>query len=232
MLLLLLLAADAAFVAVHLVHTYTPALPGAYNSLAQDRGHAEHFQYVKLYWLVILFAVLAVRERALPHAGWGALFAALLLDDALMVHERLGAAMADALALPSAGGLRPGDLGQAIVYFAAVALLVTLLLPASRRAAGSPAAALSGALLPMLGAFVAFGVLVDLAGTALRGSALEGPLVMLEDGGEMVAVSLILGVVFRAAQPSWRAARAADAVARRDGAAARALESPAAARSP
>ena len=201
MLLLLLVAADLLFVAAHLVHVYTPYLPGPLSSLERDRGHAEHFQYVKLLWLVMLFAGLALRQRSLVHGAWATVFAYLLVDDALSIHETYGAAVADALGLGAPAGLGPSDLGQVVVSGAAGAVLL-LLVGLTCRAAGDREREQSRVVLAMVAALAFFGVVVDMAGSALRQTPLARPAGLLEDAGELLVVSLILATVFRWAEPA------------------------------
>ena len=58
--------------------------------------------------------------RALVQGGatalcWGLLMLFLLADDALWLHERYGASLAETLGLPAIGGLQAADLGE-LVY--------------------------------------------------------------------------------------------------------------------
>ena len=205
----MLVAVDLLFLAVHAVHVYTPYLPSPLNSLERDRGHAEYFQYVKLYWLVILFAVLALRERALVHGAWAAVFAYLLADDAFSIHETYGARVTDALGLGAPLGLNATDLGELVVTGAAGGLLL-LLVGSTYLAADDRALRRSRVVLALLAGLAFFGVVVDMVHSAVRETALAHPLGTLEDAGEMLVVSVILATVFR-----WADARQPAAVADR-----------------
>src|SRR5690606_33827015 len=89
-LLFLLLAADAAFVLLHVVNENTSLFENRMYSVDRDRGYAEFFQYVKLYWIVLTLALLLWRTRSAVYAAWVVVFGYLLLDDAAQIHERGG----------------------------------------------------------------------------------------------------------------------------------------------
>jgi hypothetical protein len=127
LLLRLLVAADLVLIGVHVVHVFTPYLRNPLNSLEQDRGYAEYFQYTKLYWLILLSAALAVRRRALIYLAWLAVFGYLLVDDAFSVHEQSGAALANSLELTPALGLRAADFGELLVMAIAASAMAALL---------------------------------------------------------------------------------------------------------
>ncbi|MEM7760563.1 MAG: hypothetical protein AAF298_20895 [Cyanobacteria bacterium P01_A01_bin.40] len=91
-LLILLLAADLIFIALGIVYecglinlsNICSSLNfDSYFSLTRDRGYAEIFQYLKKYWLIILFGLLAITQNIKIYWGWLFLSGYLLLDDAL-----------------------------------------------------------------------------------------------------------------------------------------------------
>jgi hypothetical protein len=58
-LLLLLISTDLLFVLLHIMHTHSPFFNHRYWNIAIDRGFAESFQYVKEFWIVLMFFILA-----------------------------------------------------------------------------------------------------------------------------------------------------------------------------
>lgn len=200
--LLLLLGADAFFVGLHLIHRYTDLLPQTAYSIEEDRSYAELLQYAKQASILGLLGLLAVRRRAPAYLGWIALFAYLLLDDAFMIHERLGVALAEALPLRRAAGLRGRDFGELLISGAAGAVLLLVVAIAHRRSAAAERA-FARSLVALLAALVVFGVVLDMgqimlwADRSTRRWADEAG--MLEDGGEMVVMTMLVVLVARSA---------------------------------
>jgi hypothetical protein len=195
-----------AFVLVHLVHTLSPFLSDHLFSIEQDRGYGEAFQYTKAYWIAIMLAVLGWRRREAIYGAWTLLYIYLLCDDAFQIHEQVGSAVARHLGYAPALGLRAKDLGELTVYgavgLAFLVLIVTMYLrsPRDARNASIDLAVLSGAI-----AF--FGVPVDMLHSVVR----RGVLGLVEDGGEMVAMSAVVWYVLHLVErrghvpePLWR----------------------------
>lgn len=193
--LLLLMSADSAFVVVHLVHKLSPALTNSLYSLKTDRGYAELFQYVKTYWIVIMLAALWWRTRERVYLVWMLLYAYLLCDDAFKIHERGGIAIASHWDYVGALGLRARDFGELTVYGAVgltfLALIFIAYLRSSRdaRNASQDLALLSGVL-------VFFGLIIDMFDIIAEGRHAEMIFGVVEDGGELFAMSLICWYAF------------------------------------
>jgi len=192
----LLLATDLAFVVVHIVDTQTGYISNPLNSLARDRGYAEFFQYTKLYWLVLLTGLLALRERVPVHAGWLVVFAYVLADDAFSLHERGGTHVAATLGLRPVLGLRAQALGELVIM--AVAGSATLgLLALGYWRSDRPGRVFTHGLARLLMALAFFAVGVDAIHEAVRRTFADAVFEVLEDGGEMIVVSLMTWTVFR-----------------------------------
>ena len=204
---LLLLCADAAFIGIHLLHNYYGRPADPIYSLGRERGYAEVYQYLKLFWLVVLFGMLAVTRRQLVHVGWMALLAGILIDDSFALHEQYGLQAAEMLGLQPALGLRARDLGELIFLAAAGAALLTAL-GLTYLTANAAERQFSKRLVRLIALLVFFGIVVDAVHSIARGTWASTPLGVLEDGGEMVMVSLILGVVFSQTLVWTAAARA------------------------
>jgi hypothetical protein len=114
-LLVLLISADLAFMFLHILHVYTPLLPHNFYSLARDRGYGEFYQYLKEFWIFILFLALGIKNRKLLFFAYSVLFLYLLIDDAFEFHENLGAFLADLFHLQPMLGLRAIDVGELAV---------------------------------------------------------------------------------------------------------------------
>src|SRR5690606_37219398 len=100
-----------------------------------DRGHAEFYQYTMALWCMALFGALMLRTRALGYLAWVVVFAFLLVDDTVQIHETLGARLGAVLPFAGFVGLRADDLGEAAVAGAAAVLLLGLVAWAYARGA-------------------------------------------------------------------------------------------------
>jgi hypothetical protein len=188
--LLLLVSADAAFVMVHLLRDFPPFDSSRLFSLETDKGYAEIFQYVKFFWIVLLLALIWLRRREGIFLAWMLLFAYLLGDDSMQLHEHGGHVLARLWGFNNALGLRGQDFGE-LAFSATVGLafLVLILLMYWRSA---PAArGQSRTLAFYLGIVVFFGVFVDVLHILARDVAGGELLGAVEDGGEMFAISIV-----------------------------------------
>ena len=196
---LLLLSADVAFIGIHLVYSYTDWLADPMHSLERERGYAEQFQYVKLYWLVVLSALLAALRRQLIHIAWMVVFAAILIDDSFGLHESYGFRLARALELEPLLGLRQTDIGELLVLAAAATTLLAGL-TAAYIGASATERRLSIRLAGLGAGLAFFGGVLDAVHTLVQHTWAAVPVGVAEDGGELVMVSLMLAAVFRHAQ--------------------------------
>jgi hypothetical protein len=192
---LLLLAADTGFVLVHVVHRLWAALRDPLYSLGQDGGYAEMFQYLKFYWVAILLGTLRARTREPVYGAWMLLYAYLLCDDALRLHELGGARLVAAWGYGPAFGLRAQDFGELTVSAAAGLVFLALICAGHLRSAHR-ARDVSTDLALLLGALVFFGVFMDMLHIAAQGRYLKEALGVIEDGGELFTMSVVCWYVF------------------------------------
>lgn len=198
-LLILLICTDLVFIGFEIKYIYitgpSPFFTSMYT-LGHDRGYAEFFQYIKQYWIVILLGLLALNRLALIYVSWSLVFAYLLVDDAPSIHETYGLYAANVVSIKPMFGLLARDVGELLVTgVVGAALLVPLIVAYSR--CDSYEKTFSRYLVALFGFLAFFGVLVDTVHAMSRNTALFNPLGILEDGGEMVVMSLMLWFVFR-----------------------------------
>lgn len=189
--LLLLLSADMMFLALHLIHILSDFAQDPGYDITLDRGFAESYQLVKLYWIVLCLAWLLVRERELVYGAWGVLFSYLLLDDWFMIHEHVGSVLVQKLQIPARLSLRGQDFGEVMVS-AMVGLLLLAIIGIGFRFGSPRARAACGHLLVLLGLLAVAGILFDLLHIMFPSVLFT----LLEDGGEMVVASLTCWYVF------------------------------------
>jgi len=193
----LLASADLLFMLIHAVHVWTPWLNAIHYSLEADRGLAENYQYIKMLWIVLCLLVVYQQTRSWSLLGWALLFAFLLVDDTAEIHERAGHWFAARFEFPSLGGLRPNDFGE--LLFAAIvgkSLVVLTLLSFLR--GNRSVRHFSRDLFCLIAVLAFFGVVVDLLHVIsyFKLQVISDFLALVEDGGEMLMISLITVYIF------------------------------------
>lgn len=181
---------DISFIILHIVYLASNFSISDAFSIEKDRGYAEIFQYLKTYWSALLLVYCAFQRRSLHYLSWALLFFYLLLDDAVRIHEKLGFMMSRQLKIPDMFNLRGGDFGE-IAISASAALLLLGMIGIAYRFGDRLFRQFSKYFIAMLFALAFFGIVVDLLHTAVQGSALQPFLELLEDGGEMIVISIM-----------------------------------------
>jgi hypothetical protein len=203
LLLLLLFSADLMFIVIHCIRELTPLLNNVINnelfSIGRDRGYAEIFQYIKWFWIIVLFTYLTITRRSLSYVAWGVTFLYLLCDDSLGIHEKIGRSISGNLGFEPPFGLYPRDIGELAVSAAAGIMLTPLLIWAYLRDSQA-FKNMSKDMLLLILVLAFFGVAVDTVHSIVRGLGLGGEvefiLGLLEDGGEMFITSLMVWYIF------------------------------------
>ena len=90
LLLVLLFVVDIAILALHVSLTLFGVPGGEHFDLGVDRSYGEMLMYIKFGWIAVLAFVLARQRRAAVFAVLGAGSLVVLLEDALILHERIG----------------------------------------------------------------------------------------------------------------------------------------------
>lgn len=196
--LILLLCGDIAFIAIHVANAVAK-ISGSGNEMFgidTDGGYPEIYQYLKFFWLAFLLTRLATERREKSYLAWALLFTYLLLDDSLEIHESVGSLVAANLNFAPPFGLRLQDLGELAVSAISGIILLPLLVLAYKN--GSAIfRRFSEDMAILFAILLVFGVGGDMLHSAIKlGREVGFILGTLEDGGEMLAVSLILWYVF------------------------------------
>jgi hypothetical protein len=202
-LLWVLLALDAALMVLHVAYHLSwrggqwSAFHHEFLSLDRDHGLAELCQYAKTAVAAGLLAHFSVRFGQPVYGVCSAVLAFVLLDDSLELHEQSGRYLAAALDLPAhIGPLRSVDLMEPALWFVAGAILLVLLILAARRSSPHHVG-VCVLLLPPFVALAVCGGLGDILHAGghriVAGSALA--LTLLEDGGELLSISVICALV-------------------------------------
>jgi hypothetical protein len=197
-----LLAVDAFFIGVFSIHTiyvklYNNRVPilGSLWDIGRDRSYAEIFGYLKtILILLTLISIPRVWKRP-TYVALIVIFAFVLVDDAFQAHEWFGVVFAEAFELQSFGVLRPNDPGELLLWamvgvpLLAAAAFAVVRSPEEDRANGL-------VLLGALAVLALFAVVTDMAHVMLIGAfwGAHDLLVMIEDGGEQLTLSLTCGL--------------------------------------
>jgi len=178
-----------------MIHTYTEYCGDPYYSLAKDRGYAEVFQYIKEYWIGLLFLYLAIKRRNFLYLSWSLLFGYLLLDDSFQIHEKLGSKVGSYFEFSPMLGLRAQDFGELIVS-ASFGSGFLGLIGLTYYFSDSSIKRTCRCLLVMLLVLVFFGIVMDMVDIMVKSPVWSPILGTVEDGGEMLIMSVIAWFVF------------------------------------
>ena len=195
LLLLLFLGADFAFIVLDIMN----ATLGPSSSLCSISGfcaYLKSYQLVKLFWTVLLFAYILKSTRCSGYVAWILVFAFLLVDEASLMHQKIGGYIANSFTayLPHTLGLQPRYFELAVLVIAGTFLLAIVAWAYFR----SPQSfrKISNDLLLFVVPLLFFGVLTDVAAAVKLGAVVNSVSDIVEDGGEMVVLSLIVWYLF------------------------------------
>lgn len=168
--------------------------------IERDRGFPELFQYLKTVFAAALLFGLAVRYRSAIYTAWCVVFAYIFIDDALRLHETIGLALQTTFEPPNILGVNSISYLEALPW--GTVGLVALGLVAYGKLRNHTGRLLSRQLVGLFALLFLFAGVVDGAhiyveGLSARPSYLLGAVTVLEDGGEMVVLSVIAAWVYR-----------------------------------
>lgn len=187
--LLVLLAADALFIAAHFAYLHGRT-PSVLWHLGTDGGYAEFYMYAKTLCAASMLAFLWRRAREPVFGAWALFFAYVFCDDSLRIHERGGRLLAATAGLPDAFGVEARNLGE-LAVFAVFGLFFLVLIPVAHLRSAAAARRSSHVFAALFVALVVFGMGLDLVHTAELNEAIKAMFSVVEDGGELVTLSVV-----------------------------------------
>lgn len=192
--LTLLVTVDLAFVIVH-CWSIAADSPNLLLRVDMDRSYPEVYQAIKYVFLSVLIVACAMHYRSWRIGLWLVVTGYFFLDDIMMLREKPAIELMDRWDLPLLPGLRALDTAELILIAAAAGLIVIPLLLGYLTGGCS-----SRRFYRVLGLFtlllVVFGVGVDMLHVLVMHGGLD-LVSLLEDGGEMIVVSLMTAAAFR-----------------------------------
>src|SRR5699024_2037905 len=191
LLLILLVFTDVIFMGVEIL--YSLGYAGDYRySLGADRGYAEVYGYIKLFWIILIFSWLTFQKYQPIYIVGVLLFGYLLLDDSVKIHETVGEHIVEWVGFTPAFGLRAKDFGElAVSASAGLFFLITGWM--AYRHSNATARSVGLCLLAGIAGLAFFGVGADIL-HQLFGDLLpwiHTSLVILEAGGELLVISIL-----------------------------------------
>lgn len=192
-LLWLLLATDLVFIGLYFVYMAGLSSDGHFL-IEEDRSYGELFQYIKEFWIMLMFGMLLIKCRRLVYGVGLFLFSYLLLDDSLQLHENIAGFL-----VRSAGwhlgdkqfGLRYQDYGEILVTGTVGGWFILLLALAYKRGAKGVRRVCKH-IVVFCFALAFFGVFVDMLNIVMQAfPVMAASMNVLEDGGEMLVMSVM-----------------------------------------
>jgi hypothetical protein len=187
--LLVLLAGDALFVARHFAYLHDRTLSAMWH-LGTDGGYPEIYMYAKTLCAASMLAFLWRRAWEPVFGAWALFFAYVFCDDALRLHERGGRLLAATAGLPDVFGVSARSLGE-LAVFAFFGVVFLLLISVAHLRSSGAARRSSHVFAALFVALVVFGMGIDFLHTAELHEALKAMFSVVEDGGELVTLSVV-----------------------------------------
>ena len=190
--LLGLLTLDMVLIILHIAAGATFEQIPVLLNIAFDYSLGEFFGYAK--WLAIIVMLLIVSRRTANPAllACAAIFAMMLADDSLQIHETLGKVAVNADRVGGTSWATGQTIGEIAVWIVMIGLLLPVIvlgLLKSTRAQWPAAFRFLG----LIALFAVFGGLIDALHMPVQNLPFGPQLAdLLEDGGEMVVASVIV----------------------------------------
>lgn len=200
LLLWLLILIDLVLVGLHVFRLASGTEEGMAADLGADRSYGELLVYIKLAWIAVLAVLVARRRRSRLFVALALISVIVLLEDALSLHERVGAllagtvrSIAPALADQGILALQIGEL----VWLGAVSLVIGIVFVVAYVRADriDRADARTIAVFFLIVAVLAVGV--DTVHSVFElGSTGDIVFTVVEEGGELLAFSPPVAIAF------------------------------------
>jgi hypothetical protein len=156
-----------------------------------DRGYPEIFQYLKFLVIIGSIIYLMYLKKEYRYFSWLVLFILLLFDDAFGFHEQFGEWMVERFNIMPKYGLRAQDLGE-LTYAVIFGALVFLSMIFGFIRGNQKFKKTSFDLFLLFSIFIFFGVGMDMLHSfAGDNRYIKLVMVLLEDGGEMISLSIL-----------------------------------------
>ncbi|PTL98916.1 MAG: hypothetical protein DA407_17255 [Bacteroidetes bacterium] len=201
--LIILLSLDVLFIFTHALLIYLIYIRIQFDwSLADlfminnDNGYPEVFQYFKYFIVILILFYLIIKKQGIGYIAWLLLFILLLLDDSMRLHEGFGTWAVEKFNYSPMFGLRAHDLGE-LTYVAFFGSILLFFLVFGYLKGDSKHRKINIDLGLLFALFLFFGVAMDMIDQLFEYNRYSHLiLVLIEDGGEMITLSLLVWYFF------------------------------------
>ena len=163
--------------------------------ITEDQGYPEVFQYIKELWIALLLGLGYWQRKQPLFLTWSLLFGYFLIDDALIIHEKIGSEIS--YLFTDSFGLRSNDYGEVLVS-TVVGVFFLILINWGYSQSRSIERKYCKFLILFLFALAFTGIIFDLMHVMfLDNQYLDLIFALLEDGGEHIVMSFILAFVYK-----------------------------------
>ena len=166
-------------------------------SLELDRSYPEQFQYLLAGLSAVTLGVLYVQRKSLTYLGWAAAFLFILVDDSFSLHEHFTRMLEVSTSSATLLGLETRVYAASVLWGLVGLVLLSILAVGYRRNPNTRQ--FSRRLAYVLLALFFFGGIIDalhlLAGEDHLSRMVKFFLGTLEDGGELISVSVGLALI-------------------------------------
>ncbi|MBL4645341.1 MAG: hypothetical protein COA52_18800 [Hyphomicrobiales bacterium] len=208
----ILLVLDLLFIVIFLINGISIALLGSgekfppFWSLAADYSAPEFFGYAKLLITSVLLFSVFKRSRIPIFASWAFIFFVLLLDDSLQLHEFGGEWVSGLMPDQQAWyGIQLHHFGELFIWAVLGLICLIVLVTGIVKSKGQASHYTRLFLLAVFG-LILCGVVIDLLSSfdfimhpenqTMMTQILHGVLIVAEDGGELVFMSLAAAIAY------------------------------------
>lgn len=187
---------DLLFIILHFMYGLSPDFERNFFNLEFEYGFSEFYQSLKWLLIIILFIGLYSKKKFFGYVSWGCLFIYIFFDDLIQIHERVGIYIAKKFNFTDLLGLRAQDFGE-ITVFIFFGLIFFILLAMSYFKGSKEFRKMTKNMLIFILFLILFGVVVDMFHQIINHYPKLNLIVgVVEDGGEMIVNSIILGYLF------------------------------------
>tara|TARA_B100000482_G_C12593291_1_gene292370 strand:+ start:209 stop:862 length:654 start_codon:yes stop_codon:yes gene_type:complete len=197
--LLVILGVDFIFILLSLIDSFSGL---NFNNFAvqNDNLFAEKFQYLKFIGIAYISSLLAIRRRSSNFLVFMIIPIYLYLDDSKQLHERFGNKIASFLYEGSSNDIliryfRYQDIGE-IVYMLLMGLILLIIFLICFKLSDLYDIIFLKKILRLFIIFGIFAIFVDAIHMLSKGFVFD-LLTLIEDGGEMIPISLMIGYFFK-----------------------------------
>ena len=196
-----LIVGTIVLIIIHLFHTYYGTPASDFFDLEVDNNLPELFLYLQELGIIVLLYWLYRKYDNMLYLAWAFVFAYVLIDDSLLLHERIGVFLVDYFGVENNFGVRGRDITEVIVQLFFGIPLMLFVAWAHVFKGDQNSRRVSIILFGLLILLVSFAIVLDWFHVKIMVIYLKPILGTIEDGAEMFVITGILWFVFR----QWRA---------------------------